>query len=202
MELRSTYSEKANRDYKLVCLARDNNDQKAFNKLMKLYQSSVYFTMLKMTNNREDAKDLTLEAFEKAFSKLISYQPQFCFSTWLFTIATNNCIDFIRKKNDKILSMNIFDEDNKLFETINQVKVKEPNPEEQMIKQQKADSIQEKIKTLNPHYRNLVEMRYNKEMQYGEISDLLKIPLGSIKAQLYRAREILSRSLININEVN
>ena len=91
-------SEKAVHDYKLVCSAVGTGDQKAYAELMQRYKDSIYFMLLKMVNNRDDADDLTIEAFGKAFKNLHQYTPDYAFSTWLFKIATNNCIDFIRRK--------------------------------------------------------------------------------------------------------
>ena len=96
-------TEKGLRDYKLVQLAIDKGDQRAYAELMKNYKDSIYFMLLKMTNNPDDAEDLTIEAFGKAFEKLHQYTPNYAFSTWLFKIASNNCIDFIRKKKNKYM---------------------------------------------------------------------------------------------------
>src|ERR1035437_809481 len=98
-------SEKALHDYKLVRLAVNTGDQKAYAELMSRYKDSIYFMLLKMVNNRDDADDLTLEAFGKAFKNLHQYTPEYAFSTWLFKIATNNCIDFIRKKRKMTFSI-------------------------------------------------------------------------------------------------
>ena len=98
-------SEKAQYDYELVKKAIEHNDQSAYKELLDKYRNSIYHMMLKMVNNRDDAEDLTLEAFAKAFKKLKSYTPNYAFSTWLFKIASNNCIDHIRKKKLKVYSM-------------------------------------------------------------------------------------------------
>ncbi|MBP6428831.1 MAG: sigma-70 family RNA polymerase sigma factor, partial [Bacteroidales bacterium] len=103
--LASQLTEKALRDYQLVCLARDKGSQKAYAELMNTYREPIYYMLLKMTNSSVDADDLTLEAFGKAFKSLSQYTPDYAFSTWLFRIATNNCIDFIRKKRAKTVSI-------------------------------------------------------------------------------------------------
>ena len=95
MEITNNLSEKALYDYKIVRNAIAG-DEKAYGELFKRYKDSVYFMILKMVNNRTDAGDLMFEAFEKAFASLNYYSPQFAFSTWLFKIASNNTIDFIR----------------------------------------------------------------------------------------------------------
>ncbi|HIH99008.1 MAG TPA: sigma-70 family RNA polymerase sigma factor, partial [Nitrosopumilus sp.] len=97
-------SDKAQQDYALVKLAIDGK-QTAYAELMGRYRESIYFMMLKMVKNQDDADDLTIEAFGKAFNRLEQYSPNFAFSTWLFKIASNNCIDFIRKKRVSVTSM-------------------------------------------------------------------------------------------------
>ena len=99
-------TDKAIRDYKLVCLAREKGDEKAYSDLLKIYREPLYLMLLKMTNDPVEADDLTIEAFSKAFRSLHQYSPTHAFSTWLFTIASNNCIDFIRKKRLETVSIN------------------------------------------------------------------------------------------------
>lgn len=101
MEITNNLSEKALYDYKIVRNAIAG-DEKAYGELFKRYKDSVYFMILKMVNNRTDAEDLMFEAFEKAFASLNYYSPQFAFSTWLFKIASNNTIDFIRKERRRL----------------------------------------------------------------------------------------------------
>ena len=105
MEIGNNLTEKGQYDYKLVLLAVEHGDQRAYAELMGRYKESVYFMLLKMVNNKDDADDLTIEAFGKAFNRLAQYTPNFAFSTWLFKIASNNSIDFIRKKRIKVTSM-------------------------------------------------------------------------------------------------
>lgn len=189
--LASQLTDKATRDYQLVCLARENGDQKAYADLMNTYREPIYYMLLKMTNSAVDADDLTLEAFGKAFKSLQQYTPDYAFSTWLFRIATNNCIDFIRKKRAKTVSM-----DN-LYTNIDgdEVGINIPSetldPEEKIIEKQKIILMREIVNRLKPHYRQLVELRYFEELSYEEIAEKLDIPLGTVKAKLFRAREFL-----------
>ena len=108
MEITNNLSEKALYDYKIVRNAIAG-DEKAYGELFKRYKDSVYFMILKMVNNRTDAEDLMFEAFEKAFASLNYYSPQFAFSTWLFKIASNNTIDFIRKRKAQTVSLDVDD---------------------------------------------------------------------------------------------
>ena len=130
-------TEKALRDYKLVQLAIGDGDQKAYAELMKNYRDSLYFMLLKMTNNPHDAEDLTIEAFGKAFKKLHQYTPDYAFSTWLFKIASNNCIDFIRKKKKYTFSIDQNFDDEQGTELANKIPSQTLNPEEEFVKMQK-----------------------------------------------------------------
>ncbi len=202
MKLNPNSTVKAERDYKLVCLARKKNDQKAYHKLMKYYEGSIYYMMLKMTNNPDDAQDLTIEAFEKAFRNMNSYEPDFAFSTWLFKIATNNCIDFIRKEKKNLNSVDLYDGNEELVEYVNNISNDDLNPEETLIRDQKVSKMRQIVSKLKPHYRNLIELHYFKELGYGEISEILHLPIGTVKAQLFRARENLSKSMKNLEVAN
>ena len=202
MEINTNFTEKAKRDFKLVVLAKEKKDQKAFNKLMKYYENSIYYMMLKMTNNSDDAKDLTNEAFEKAFRNLDLYTPVYAFSTWLFKIATNNCIDFLRKDRKTTQPLNLYDENNELIEQIKSIKTDDLNPEESMIKDQNNVKVRQIVDTLKPRFKKLVEMHYYNELGYKEIANLLNLPVGTVKAQLFRARESLQRNLRKADRMN
>ncbi len=188
MNMNSNLSEKAQFDVRLVERAK-KNDQAAYAQLMDRYREAIYYMLLKMVNNAIDAEDLTIEAFSKAFKNLEQYTPNFAFSTWLFKIASNNCIDFIRKKRIDHISLDrdIGDKDRASNIIIAEV----PDPEEDLIKKQKANLMRSVVTTLKPRYRDLVELRYFKEYSYEEIADELNLPLGTVKAQLFRARELL-----------
>lgn len=193
----SHLSDKAQQDYKLVQQAI-KGDQKAYASLMDRYRDSIYFLLLKMVNNKDDADDLTIEAFGKAFKNLNQYTPNFAFSTWLFKIASNNCIDFIRRKKKRTLSIDRRQENDDGMETTIHLKSDMLDPEEKFVKKQKIILLQEIVKKLKPRYRELVELRYFKELSYEEIAQQLDIPLGTVKAQLFRAREFLQGILKNV----
>ena len=184
-------SEKAQKDYELVVKATKYNDQQAFSDLMERYKDSIYFMLLKMVNNKDDAEDLTIEAFGKAFNSLKQYTPNYAFSTWLFKIASNNCIDFLRKKKKKIMSIDNSIENKDGDEIAIELKSDARTPEQETIRDQKIEVMRTYVKKLKPRYETLVEMRYFKEMSYEEISTELGLPLGTVKAQLFRAREFL-----------
>ncbi len=188
MEVNSNLSEKAQRDFLLVQKAT-KGDQKAYTELMDRYKDAIYFMLLKMVNNSSDAEDLTIEAFGKAFKNIDQYTPNFAFSTWLFKIATNNCIDFIRKKKANTISLDQADEEEDKAPTDLMAPVLDP--EETLIKDQKLKLMRSIVSRLKPRYRKLIELRYFKEYSYDEISEELELPIGTVKAQLFRARELL-----------
>ena len=187
----SHLSEKAQKDYELVIRATKKKDQQAFAELMDKYKDSIYYMLLKMVNNNDDAEDLTLEAFGKAFNRLHQYTPNFAFSTWLFKIATNNCIDFLRKKKKNVMSVDNRIPNNDGDDFMFEIKSEGMTPEQLAMNDQKIQLMRQYVKKLKPRYEILVEMRYFKEMSYDEISDELNLPLGTVKAQLFRAREFL-----------
>jgi len=190
MELNTNLSAKAQQDIELVEKAK-HGDQQAYAQLLGSYRDAIYFMLLKMVNNPSDAEDLTIEAFGKAFKNLDQYTPNYAFSTWLFKIATNNCIDFIRKKRGSHLSLDqtLDNEENISPSAI--LQSDHPDPEANMINQQKIMRLREVVLKLKPRYRNLIELRYFKEYSYEEISTELDLPIGTVKAQLFRARELL-----------
>ncbi len=188
MEVNPGLSEKAKYDYLLVRNATAG-DQKAFAELLGRYRDAIYFMLLKMVNNPSDAEDLTIEAFGKAFKNIGQYTPNFAFSTWLFKIATNNCIDFIRKQKAATISLDHSNDDPESSSVT--IQSDTPDPEEHLINNQKIKMLREIVNKLKPRYRTLVELRYFSEYSYEEISEELDLPIGTVKAQLFRARELL-----------
>lgn len=184
-------SDKGKRDLVLIERAL-NGDESAYAKLMEMYRESIYFMMLKMVRKEDDADDLTIEAFGKAFNRLHQYSPSYAFSTWLFKIASNNCIDFIRKKRIKVTSMDSAYTNNNGENVSIDVESTERDPEEVAIHLEKVKTMREIVKTLKPRYRDLIEKRYFQELSYEEIAQEMDLPLGTVKAQLFRARAFLA----------
>lgn len=174
-------------------------DDKAYEALMKKYHKSVYYTLLKMVYNQHDAEDLTQEAFVKAFKALPKFDFKYAFSTWLFRIATNNCIDFLRKKRIKTLSIDQNEED----EDKPTLHIKDDglSPSEIFLKKQRKEYVKEAVEKLPMKYQILIKYRYFKEYSYAEMAEYLELPLGTIKAQLYRARELLLLELKNKKDI-
>lgn len=184
-------SDRAKRDLELVDAALAG-DQKAYTYLMSAYRENIYFMMLKMVSNKDDADDLTVEAFGKAFKRLEQYKPDFAFSTWLFKIASNNCIDFLRrKKKATLVSLDHGYVNEEGDESKFDVEEDSLDPEQAFMKAQRKEEMHKIVDLLKPKYKKLVELRYFDELSYDEIAEELDLPLGTIKAQLFRARELM-----------
>ncbi len=183
------HSQKALYDIQLVKRA-SSGDQKAYAELLARYRNSIYFLMLKMVGNKSDAEDLTIEAFGKAFKNIEQYMPTYAFSTWLFKIASNNGIDFLRRKKKSCVMLDNSEDEKETDRKMN-VSDDMPDPSEQLIRSQTKALVRSVVQQLKPRYRTLVEMRYFQELSYEEIAQELQLPLGTVKAQLFRSRELL-----------
>ncbi len=153
--------------------------------------------MIKMVRNPQEAEDLCQEAFIKAFNALASFNEEFAFSTWLMKIATNNCIDFLRKKKLRTYSI-----DEPIQYKDDQVQIElpdhDPTPEKQMLNEERSNLIDEAIQSLPPRYRHVIVLRHKEEKSYEDIAEILKLPLGTVKARIFRAREMLNKKIRDI----
>jgi len=190
-DIQKQFSSKAKHDFKLIRAAVDHGDEKAYAELMQIYKKPVFHVVLKMVRNPDDAEDLTIEAFAKAFKNLHKFNPEFAFSTWLFRIATNNCIDFIRKNKIKTMSIDSAVKMGDGDEIQLEFRDNDLNPADVTIKNQKIEIMRHVVSRLPDKYQRLVSLRYFDELSYEEIATELKAPLGTVKAQLHRARELL-----------
>jgi RNA polymerase sigma factor (sigma-70 family) len=199
-QMTSNLTEKGKRDLKLINRALENGDPAAYNELMKLYRDPIYFMLYEKVGDQELAKDLTIESLGKAFKKLHLYTPSYAFSTWLYSVARNHCIDYLRKNKLPTISIDkmMLDEDGKRnnFDLIS----KDLNPEMMMEKKQRIAILRQIVDQLKPKYRDLVKLRYFKELSYEEIAETLDVPLGTVKAQLHRSREQLFKIMSGIKD--
>ncbi len=199
MEVGKNLSEKGKKDLKVVERAK-KGDEAAFAQLMDQYREPVFYMLLKMVKNNDDAEDLTIEAFGKAFNRIQQYSPNYAFSTWLFKIASNNCIDFIRKKRIHLTSMDHAYSNSDGESVKIDVESGTMDPEETIMKQQKVKMMRKVVEQLKPRYRDLIKKRYFEELSYEEIADEMDLPLGTVKAQLFRAREFLANIMKNTKD--
>jgi len=194
MGVNNDLTEKGQRDKRLIQQALGGS-QAAYGELMSNYNDSIYYLVLKMVRDKEEAEDLKIEIFGKAFLKLEQYTTQFAFSTWLFRIASNHCIDFIRKKRMKTYSIDQQDADSENGSWSLDIRSENKDPEEAFIHEQKIKLMRLEVTKLKEPYQELVTLRYFEELSYDEIAEQLSLPLGTVKAQLFRARAMLSEML-------
>jgi len=188
MEVGTGLSDKARHDLKVIDRAL-HGESKAYAELLTRYRDSVYYVLLRMVNNPSDAEDLTIEAFGKAFHNLAKYVPSHAFSTWLFRIATNNCIDFMRKKSQ---SPRPFDQDEGEEDEMEATVASDMRaPDEVMMDRETAASLNRIVKSLKPRYRRLIELRYFEDYSYEDIATELSLPIGTVKARLFRAKVLI-----------
>jgi RNA polymerase sigma factor (sigma-70 family) len=169
-------------------------DQKAFHKLRLKYYSAIFKLINRMIRNREEVEDLTQEAFIKAFTSLNKFDDQYAFSTWLYKIATNNSIDHIRKKKLHTFSINKpieSEESDYSFELPDTG----PEPDQELIDIQRKKMLDDAMNSLPAKYKQVILMRHVDEKEYQEIAKTLKLPLGTVKAHIFRARELLYKQL-------
>jgi RNA polymerase sigma factor (sigma-70 family) len=179
------------RDLRLVKLILESGDRAAYSQLMDTYFDKVYSRMLKMTGQPGDAEDLTMEAFNKAFSKLDQYTPDFAFSTWLYRIAKNNCIDHLRRNKKDTDSMVVNQYEAEVGIAAHELANQLPSPEQLLINQQETRLLREIVDTLHPKYKDIIKLHYFNELSCEEIAKQLELPEGTVKVRLFRARELL-----------
>lgn len=198
MEVSPNLTEKGKIDLPIVLRAQ-SGDQSAFNELLDKYRNPVKFMVQRMISDPDDVEDVVIDTFGKAFSNINNYTPDYGFSTWLFKIATNRCIDHIRKKRVNTMSINSTYQNEEGDYYGIELDSGDLTPEEETIKEQKNKLMRQFVNKLKPNYRILVELRYFEELSYEEIADQLKIPVGTVKAQLFRARDFLARHITKSN---
>lgn len=176
--------------YNKVMLAKEG-DQKAIAFLLERYKKSLMSMILKMVRNLDDAEDLTIETFEKAFRNIHRFDSKYSFSTWLFKIGTNHTIDFLRVKKLRTTSIHQGISDGKGEEFSIDVASKDEDPMEIMLKKQSHENLREIVSQLPAMYQTLVRMKYFEELSLEEIQQQIEIPLNTIKIRLFRARNLI-----------
>jgi RNA polymerase sigma-70 factor (ECF subfamily) len=190
---RENASESSLEDDKLVKKAIGGNEN-AYKQLVEKYERAIYFHILKMIKDREQVEDLVQETFVKAFDNLNTYSTNYAFSTWLYRIATNHTIDYLRKKKLKTLSI---DEPRKTKDGKMDMQLRDESAgtDRDIIRKQRQKVVQNAINNLPDKYRKVIEMRHMEEKSYKEIANVLDLPLGTVKAHIFRARELLYKAL-------
>ena len=169
-------------------------DQNSFSRLRQKYHDAIFNLIYRMIREKDEVEDLTQEAFIKAFGSLPSFNNEYAFSTWLYKIATNNCIDYIRRKKLQTFSI-----DKPIESKEGDFSFELPDstyePDKEMISSQRKKLLEDAINSLPPKYRQVIVMRHQEELEYQEIAQILKLPLGTVKAHIFRAREMLYKYL-------
>ncbi len=170
-------------------------DEAAYTRLRDKYWRPLHAMLTRMIHNRHDAEDLTQEAFIKAFRSLENFNPEYAFSTWLYKIASNNCIDYLRRRRLQTVSMDApirVGDDTMRMELPDQSALP---PDAPMTAVERTKIIEEAVANLPDKYRRVIELRHTHEMEYQDIAEKLDLPLGTVKAHLFRARALLLKRL-------
>jgi RNA polymerase sigma factor (sigma-70 family) len=184
-------------DIQLVARAR-TGDERAFRALLAKYERAVFTICLRMVRNRDEATDLAQESFIKVFASLDRYNPEYAFSSWLFKITSNLCIDHLRKRRITTLAMDDPIESEK-GEFTRQYVAPDPTPDETFSRNEKMQKLDAGIAALPEHYRIMLVLRHQEDLSYEEIAESLAIPLGTVKARIHRAREMLKSILEDVD---
>lgn len=182
-------------DIQLVARARAG-DERAYRALLEKYERAVFSICLRMVRNRDEAADLAQESFIKVFGSLDRYNAAYAFSSWLFKITSNLCIDYLRKRRIDTLPMDQPIDGDK-GEIQRQYAAPDPTPDESLDRREKMARLESAIAALPEHYRIMLILRHQEDLSYEEIADHLAIPLGTVKARIHRAREMLKGLLGN-----
>jgi RNA polymerase sigma-70 factor (ECF subfamily) len=180
-------------DSELISKAK-SGDENALQELLSKYKIAVYNLIYRMVKDKQEAEDLTQETFIKTFKSLPSFNEEYAFSTWIFKIATNNCIDFFRKRKLKTYSL-----DKPIQYKTSEIQQEHPDPdfnaEKNMLARERSDMIKKAIDSLPEKYKEAIVLRHRQEKSYEEIAEMLDLPLGTVKARIFRAREMLNKAL-------
>ncbi len=165
-----------------------NGNQMAFSTLLDTYWKDVYGFQLKRTENENDAEDITIQTFSKAFDKITSFNNEYEFKTWLITISKNIHVDLIRKRKRRLDTAHNSEE---IIEVLDAT----PSAEDQIITKQNLATLLRHIKKLKPHYQKVINLRYFNEMSYADIATELAEPMSNVKVKLLRAKKLLAQML-------
>lgn len=171
-------------------------NQMAFSQLLDRFWHEVYHFQLKRTQNENDAEDITIQTFSRAFDKIDSYDSQYAFNTWLITISRNLHVDMLRKRKRNVLESS----ENHGTDAMKLILDETPSPEDQLIIEQNLKTLLRYLRNLKPAYRQVIELRYFQELSYAEIAEYLGEPVNNIKVKLLRAKKLLAGLIAEASE--
>ena len=183
----------SNESLKTTIVSAKTGNQMAFSSLLDNFWNDVYGFQLIRTKNENDAEDITIQTFSKAFDKISTYDESYEFKTWLIAISKNIHVDLIRKNKRNVLG-NVDGGNN---EAIKKVLDDAPTAEDRLITEQNLATLLEDIKKLKPHYQEVINLRYFNERTYAEIAEALGEPINNIKVKLLRAKNLLAKIIKN-----
>jgi RNA polymerase sigma-70 factor, ECF subfamily len=172
-------------------------DVDAFAEIVKRYETAIVNYIYWMVMNRDDALDIAQEVFIKVYQSLGKFNPEYKFSSWLFTVAKNCTIDTIRKSQKNVFSLEEMAEENEEGPGIQVEDFDSPNPEKFLLNKELGFQLKEAMSELPSVYREVIVLRHLQDKSYEEISEILQLPLGTVKNRIFRAREILKEMLLN-----
>lgn len=178
---------KGNELLQTIQKAKQGN-QLAFNTLLDNFWNSVHRFQLKRHQNENDAEDITIQTFSKAFDKIDTFDEKYQFKTWLITISKNIHVDSLRKKNSSIAAESYKAKSHEVYEVADE----NPTPEDKIITEQNLAKLLKDIKQLKPKYQEIINLRYFQELSYKEISDQIGEPMNNVKVKLLRAKKLLA----------
>jgi RNA polymerase sigma factor (sigma-70 family) len=165
-----------------------NDKQTAFKYLLDAFWTDVYLFQLKRNKNENDAEDITIQTFSKAFDKIDTYDEKYNFKTWLITISKNIHIDSLRKKNISIEADTSENQEDEVYQIVDE----SPTPEDKIITEQNLAKLLRDIKQIKPKYQEVIQLRYFQELSYKEISEQINEPINNVKVKLLRAKKLLA----------
>jgi RNA polymerase sigma factor (sigma-70 family) len=177
-----------NKELEINILKAKSGDQASFRFLLNNFWGDVYNYQLKRTKSDNDAEDIAIQTFSKAFDKIETYNESYVFKTWLITISKNIHIDLLRKKNASISIETSKEQEEKVYLVADE----NPTPEDKIIREQNLAKLLRDIKQLKPKYQEVIQLRYFQELSYKEISDQIKEPMNNVKVKLLRAKKLLA----------
>jgi len=163
-------------------------NQAAFRFLLNHFWGSVYRYQLKHLQNDNDAEDITIQTFSKAFDKIVTFDEKYQFKTWLISISKNVYIDFLRKKKSSLTTETTHNQEAEVYRVVDDA----PTPEDKIITEQNLAKLLRDIKKLKPKYQEVITLRYFNELSYKEISEQLQEPMNNVKVKLLRAKKLLA----------
>lgn len=173
-------------DIALLVVQAKKGNQKAFSLLLNTFWKDVYHFQFNKCKNEDESEDITIKTFAKAFDKIATFDENYQFKTWLFTISNNLYIDHLRKRKTETISIN------KHHPEIHKIVDEEPSPADILIQEQNLAQLKAYIRQLKPHYQEVINLRYFQELSYKEIAKKLNEPMNNIKVKLLRAKKLLA----------